>query len=561
MVAWFIIAIATLAVFGFIAVNGVQTVAMTSDAAARVETVRRLDAAVSALLARAASPAGNGVVYLPAGRANPTGQGYGLPVDMALMGTTPFGRFIVYCPFGDPGITGTAATIRSANNTTYSVATQAFEGRTYVVGGRPAYPSLSGQPNLVGFVMAPRTKLSTSPSCNQVVYNTTAGKYEAPDAVVRPISREAGIDESRTVDARRLTFYVSPTGTGKGDNPSDPTSLATAINFYKSRLPAFMTINMATGNYIMGPSDLLVDYQTSNFQSNLTMNGVANGTFVDMSSQGDIQIPGHFVATGITFDQDVNVTVMSGSKLSMYYSSVGSIESHGEVSMSGSNAITQSKSTYAISAYGNSKLFLSGTVNFYNPYGIGVRVSGDGMLSASNAQITFNTANSGRYDTGVVVLPGAKATFNNSVLNFPVGTAYAIRTNGEVTLQDSNIQFSGSAATAAINAYAGARVGLYSAYIGLGTRPVRGVLDSGALEVHGSAVSIYAVTRCWEGPQFVSSAHGNGTSSVVQANVNPAALPAAPTPAQIQAYADVRAANAQKAASRLTNQSNWTCIM
>src|SRR3546814_1725068 len=81
MVAWFIIAIATLAVFAFIAISGVQTVAMTTDAAGRIETVRRLDASVNALLARAAPANGDGVVYLPVGAANPAGQGYGLPSD------------------------------------------------------------------------------------------------------------------------------------------------------------------------------------------------------------------------------------------------------------------------------------------------------------------------------------------------------------------------------------------------------------------------------------------------------------------------------------------------
>src|SRR3546814_17001286 len=92
MVAWFIIAIATLAVFAFIAISGVQTVAMTTDAAGRIETVRRLDASVNALLARAAPANGDGVVYLPVGAANPAGQGYGLPSDLANIAQTPFGQ-------------------------------------------------------------------------------------------------------------------------------------------------------------------------------------------------------------------------------------------------------------------------------------------------------------------------------------------------------------------------------------------------------------------------------------------------------------------------------------
>src|SRR3546814_6353535 len=99
MVAWFIIAIATLAVFAFIAISGVQTVAMTTDAAGRIDTVRRLDAPVNALLARAAPANGDGVVYLPVGAANPAGQRYGLPCDLPNIAQTPFGHRFVYGKF------------------------------------------------------------------------------------------------------------------------------------------------------------------------------------------------------------------------------------------------------------------------------------------------------------------------------------------------------------------------------------------------------------------------------------------------------------------------------
>src|SRR3546814_1991145 len=85
----------------------------------RIETVRRLDASVNALLARAAPANGDGVVYLPVGAANPAGQGYGLPSDLANIAQTPFGQRFVYCPFGAAGGSGTAATITSANGSNY----------------------------------------------------------------------------------------------------------------------------------------------------------------------------------------------------------------------------------------------------------------------------------------------------------------------------------------------------------------------------------------------------------------------------------------------------------
>src|SRR3546814_17866996 len=151
MVAWFIIAIATLAVFAFIAISGVQTVAMTTDAAGRIETVRRLDASVNALLARAAPANGDGVVYLPVGAANPAGQGYGLPSDLANIAPTPFGQRFVYCPFGAAGGSGTAATITSATAPNYQVAPRSHLDRDSFCGGRPPYPPLVAHTNFIGF--------------------------------------------------------------------------------------------------------------------------------------------------------------------------------------------------------------------------------------------------------------------------------------------------------------------------------------------------------------------------------------------------------------------------
>src|SRR5690606_702162 len=180
MVAWFIIAIATLGVFAFIAVNGVQSVAMTSDAAGRVETVRRLEAAANAVMARAVSFDGDAVVYLPAGSPNPAGQGYGLPNDLAFRSQTAFGKRFVYCPFGNTGVTGDATvSIPNADGTSYSVQTRVSpsSGRHHVVGTNRAgvigsvQAALVADPNLLGFVLAPRSRQSSSPNCRDVAYN------------------------------------------------------------------------------------------------------------------------------------------------------------------------------------------------------------------------------------------------------------------------------------------------------------------------------------------------------------------------------------------------------
>src|SRR3546814_9131800 len=116
------------------------------------------------------------------------------------------------------------ATITSANGSNYPVATRTHLGRAYVVGGRPSYPQLGAQPHLIGYVMAPRTKLSQLPSCDPVIYTPTTRHFEAPDAVVRAITRESSVDETRTVNSREITHFVSPSGTGTGASASAPRS-------------------------------------------------------------------------------------------------------------------------------------------------------------------------------------------------------------------------------------------------------------------------------------------------------------------------------------------------
>src|SRR3546814_1227623 len=73
----------------------------------------------------------------------------------------------------------------------------------------------------------------------------------------------------------------------------------------------------------------------------------------------------------------------------------------------------------------------------------------------------------------------------------------------------------------------------------LGVRPATGIADFGASVITGENSAIYRGTNCWAGEIFSESAAGvAGANSGVAANVAVTALPASPTGAQIQAYAD-----------------------
>ena len=559
MVAWFLIAIATLMVFGFVAVNGVQTVAMTSDAVGRVETVRRLDAAVNGLLARAASPDGNGVMYLPAGSPNPEGQGYGLPVDMGTMATTPFGKYIVYCPFGDNGQSGTSAQVSMANGSSYNVAVKGFEGRNYVVGGRPPFPAISGRTNLIGFVMAPRTKLSETPSCNQVIFNATTRRFEAPDAIVRPVSREGGIDEARTEDARRLTFYVSPSGDGKGGSAADPASFASALNYYRTHLPSNMTINMAGGNYGMGPSDLSIPYQTNNFASNLTINGAENGTFVQMTGPGDIVVPGDLVLTGVAISSEARVIVGSDKLLRMINSSVGAVDNAGNIQFSGVNSITGANA-YPLKVLNGGQAAISGTLQVYTRSGYGIRVYGGSDLAARSAVIRLASSTGSQMNVGIALEQRARLELAEVSVQLPEGASYGVYAQGaDISFYSSTMEFGGAQSVRGIVAMPGSTVSLRLSRIGLGVAPSYGVLEIGATSAFGEETSIYATSDCWRGNLFSESLHASGSLSEVRPYVDVDALPADPTGAQIRLYSEQQATNTRRAALRVSNTSTWRC--
>ena len=560
MVAWFLIAIATLMVFGFVAVNGVQTVAMTSDAVGRVETVRRLDAAVNGLLARAASPDGNGIMYLPAGVPNPEGQGYGLPADMGTMATTPFGKHIVYCPFGDAGQSGTSTQVSMANGSSYNVAVKGFEGRNYVVGGRPPFPAISGRENLVGFVMAPRTKLSETPSCNQVIFNSSTARFEAPDAIVRPVNREGGIDEARTVDARRLVFYVSPSGTGKGGSAADPASFASALNYYRSHLPSFMTINMAAGNYGMGANDLAIPYQTNNLSSNLTINGIPEQVFVNMATGGDIAIPGDLGLNGVAFPGNARIVVPSGNKLQMVDSAVGSISAQGHVRFEGTNSITGSGAAYMLMVINGGDAFVTGRLQFFNPSGYGLRVYGGSDLVARSAVMSFNTANGGVFRTGIALEQTSRLDIANSDVQFPVGATHGVYSQGgTISFYASTMSFGPANSSRAITALEGSTVSLRLSRIGVGTPPAFGVYEVGTASLFGTESSIYATNQCWVGYLFSESETASGSYSKVKPDMEVTPLPAEPTPAQYEHFSNQQDVNGLRAAMRVGNSSDWRC--
>lgn len=564
MIAWFMIALATLGLFSYVVVNGVQNATAAADANGRIETARRLDAAVSGLLARAGSPLGDNVMYLPVGVQGAAGQGYNLPADMSAMATTPFGQKIIYCPAGQSG-SGSALAIQNPNGTSYSVATASVTAngttKTYIVGGsRSIIPAaVAGDTNLLGFVMAPRSKLDSVASCLGISYNSTTGRFEAPGALVRPISRSGGIDESRTANSRRITFYVTPTGTGSGSNVADPGSLTTAMNFWSTHHPGVMTINLANGTYVTPDGLFYSDTVSENYGSLFLQAQTPGGVLVQENGSSPISLPANLVISGIQFNSTVRADILTGRTMQLRDSSMGQVIADGGiVSMFGTISLNlpNGSNSYAAYAANGGTLDIRGniTANVAGASG-GFAALYGGALSIGGSTITVV------FDGSPTALPAlwcggdGTCSVNNSTVNIPVPVNVAFQTNGNLHLE-----------SVALNAAGGTNIGLdittggsalvVNSQIGNSAQKFNsGVLfNADGFLLAGSNSHVWGNT-CWSGSPFTYSTNAAGASSNVTDDESIPAISGTNSTAHDAAVTR----NAQRAAYRIQNHGGMIC--
>lgn len=557
MVAWFIIAIATLAVFALIAVNGVQTVAATTDGVGRVETTRRVEAAVAAITARTGSPNNTGKALVVAGL---TVDGvYGLPAEMSAFASTPFGQRIVYCPFGD-GESGTASSVPSGGGATYPIEVKPdATGRVYVTAGRPNFPQVAENGNLMAFVIAPRTKTSSTPTCSSVRFNPTTSRFEAPDAIVRPVIRAAASEDQRQQAGREVVYYVSGNGTGRGLTPNEPTSLYAAISYYRATVPQAMRIVMTTGAYTL-PAQYL----------NSTIGGFADkgngGTLViegansqlDFAGTSDIWVPGNLELRNLTVSSAVGIWAEQGHKLTLQNTTTGYLKINNGGSLQANNiAVTDTRQGWGIWVNDGSSAAISGNVT------VRTVASNNGIVSAGGSRVVFEAATivvnaaSGAVNWGIYDEENSDLSFKQSQISFPSTTSLPIYVRGRTTFYGGGVTLAGQAQNM-ILLEAGGYLSLNGGTFGNGVPPVNGINDNGGSGVTGTGI-IRASSGCWVGALFARSAVGPGTSSVVTANDNVVGMTANPTSAEVQANADVNARNAQRGQLRSANTSNFTC--
>lgn len=566
MVAWFIIAIATLAVFALIAVNGVQTVAATTDGVGRVETTRRVEAAVAAITARTGSPNNSGKAMVVAGS---TVDGiYGLPAEMSALASTPFGQRIVYCPFGD-GEAGTASTVPANATTTYQVQVKPdASGRVYVTDGRPNFPQVAENPNLMAYVIAPRTKSSNSPTCSSVRFNPTTSRFEAPDAIVRPVIRASAGEDQRQQAGREVVYYVSGNGTGRGLTPNDPTSLYAAMTYYRSALPQAMRIVMALGTYQLPAQYLnatVGGFSDKGNAGTLVVEGA--GSQLDFTGTSDIWVPGNLEIRNLTISSAVGVWAEQGHKLTLLNTSTGNIRiNNGGILQATNISATDSRASgYALYVNDGSSAALNGTINLY-------AVSGQSnAVSAGGSRVVFENANvalgtiSGTTYFGFYNEENSDLVFKSTNINFNTQSGFPLLVKGRTTLYNSNITFNATNGRM-FEVQMGGFLSLNGGTYGLNAAPQYAIIDTGAAGFSGTG-TLRATLACWtnagvaSGTQFVQSANGNGATSAVGGNEGPPLMNPQPTAAQVQENAAVNARNSQRATLRNTNTSNYACQM
>ena len=563
MVAWFIIALATLAVFAFIAVNGVQTVSATTDGVGRVETARRLDAAAAALVTRAGSPNNSGRMMVLAGTS--INGVYGLPSELSAYASTPFGQRIVYCPFGDgEGGTGSVA-VPQGGGTTYAIQTKAdTTGRVYVVAGRPAFPQVAENPNLMGYLVAPRTKTSATPNCSSVRFNPTTKGFEAPDALVRPVIRSSSGDDQRQQAGREVVYYVSSDGNGKGLSPNDPAALYTAVTYYRAALPQAMRIVMTAGSYVLPQQYLnaaVGGFSDKGNAGTLVIEG--NGSQLDFDGSGtsDVWIPGNLELRNLSVTTRAGVYAQNGHKVTLNNTSTGFIQANagGILQLTDVTATDLGRLGYALYVNDGATAVIQGKANLYGANGQNaVSIGGGARASFVGANVNVN-ATAGSLNIGFYVEENSDLVFKSTQINVNAPTNYGILVAGRVYgYGPSGLSYTQQVGRS-IELQRGGFLSLVGGTWGQGVLPSYGLYDSGGSGITGSGAAIRGAV-CWPAAYNLAwSPNANGSSSAVAGDEGNTTMSPNPTATEVQNNATITSRNTQRAQLRQTNTSTYTC--
>lgn len=565
MVAWFIIAIGTVALFAYIAVAGITTVDTAGAAVTRAETIRRVDAVVATLSRRATTPIVGGGVMLPAGV--PVSGGYLLPADLQQVGRTTTGSQFQYCPMG-VDLTGQNGTVESSAGGAYGIQTVSLNGASYVASGRSSSGAAADR-NIAAFVIAPLVPGAVPAGCNQV--QTSGDGYTAPNSIVRVVRLSTTTNEDIARGSDAGTWYVSPTGTGRGSSPSDAASLSSALESYRTSNGGRYVVRLAGGTYSLGGSPLdqavsaIVPKRTG---SSLSIIGAGIGSTV--LSIGRINLPGDFEVRGVDA-RTSEVVTSEGRFLGIRSANVGAVTLTGGSRMNvadGSSIFPSDANDATIQVLGGSTAQIFGNADVY--YGTGktlALIDGTSIMNVSNSALNgrpvSNQAASTKSREGIVLKTGGSLSIKDSVVDFNMSNQSAMVIAG--SFMSANTTYNTNAQTdVALQTLPGAAINMANV-TWRGSRPATyGFAGQYASSFVGNG-NVFSSGRCWyrgDGSIFRMSPVGvAGDPSSVTADEPALPMDAQPTAQQAADYQASQARNVDRAnlRSRMTVGEAFTC--
>ncbi len=573
MVAWFVIAIATIGLFGYMAFAGVQAVSVTGDGVARAEAVNRVEKAAAALIARA-SPGDDGALYLPAGQIN--NGVYGLPEDMQAMGATPFGPVMVYCPFGGTG-TGQTSTqnVRMPSGMNYDVGIRTISDKSFVVSGRPAtIAGTTADPNLLGFVIAPASRGAALQGCDAITL--TGNTYDAPNSIVRPILRNPAAEAARRSLGEGSAYYVTVAGGGDGLSPSSPGTLAQAIDFWRTHPVMDFRIHMKDGTHSLAANALNVGQPMTGDVAHpdgakisfIGTDGTKANVIVSQAGATLIRLDADLQLYNLTFAPE-SVLQVSGHDLALANATVGRVYASQNAQIVGRGAVDVTSNVandYGVWLESGARLNAEGTFTVNYAAGqLGIRIRPGASATFSSSAVSLQPRSGGTLASGIYVDKNAKVDFRDASLNLNGNFTYGLVAAGEATLYNTPVNVN-AGGHVAVQAEPNGAVTLWLSPVG-GTNPANyGVSENKSRLVRGLGNSlITARINCWisvNGGRLFTYSGSPTTSGSYATPSNDEVLPvlsATPTAAEVQAYEQVQLRNAERQIIRLRNTADWRC--
>lgn len=563
MVAWFIIAIGTVALFAYIAIAGVTAVDTTGSNVSRAETVRRIDAVVATLSKRATAPRSDGVVMIPAGVS--TANSYLLPTDLQQIGRTSFGALFQYCPMGI-NLQTQNDTVNSAAGGAYGIQTVSLNGAAYVASGRaPILPA--GDQNIFGFVIAPVAPGGTIAGCNQI--SASGDGYTAPNSIVRAIRRSTTTNEDLTRGSDAGTWYVSQEGGGNGSSFSSAATLAQALDAYRTSTGGRFIIRMGSGSYSVAGSPLDQSVVSITPKRNgSTLSFVGNGG--SSMNVGRIYVPGDVEFR--TMDARNSPIISDGGRsVGVRGSSVGPITLTGNSRLNiADNSAIYSTPDYpaTIQVLGASTAQLANAVDVYFSAGKAAVIV-DAGSSFTLSAVTMNvkgmnaSATNTKSDSAFLIKSNGKLIVKSSTIDFNMSNEWAVSVGGTMSAFSSVFNFN-AYTWVGLQTGPGASVKMYSV-TWRGTQPPRYTFAAQSTSSFSGDGDIYSTGRCWyrnDGSIFRMSPLGvTGANSLVTPDEPVRAMAPQPTSQQVADYQSSQMRNVDRAdlRSRVNYGGGFIC--